>query len=122
MKSFVTLFVLFVFGSFANAAQINSGKYNSATQKVELNVSYGGGCSEHFFKLELVGGCRESYPVQCDLQLDHTTDEPDLCEAYITEDIQLDIPEEMLNDQYYQNAIITIRGGGDTVLGFQLLN
>ncbi len=120
MKSLFTFFTVVILSTFANAAEINSGKYNSTTKKVELNVSYGGGCSKHFFALELNGGCAESYPVQCYVNLVHTTDTPDICEAYITEDLQLDLPAEMLSDSYFTNAFITVTGAGQTYINFQL--
>jgi hypothetical protein len=120
MKLLGLVFSFMLVGSIANAASINSGQYNSETQKVELSVSYGGGCSEHYFELQLVSGCRESFPVQCDLELVHTTDEPDMCEAYITQDLELDLPEVMLTDSYFERAFITIKGAGDTSVSFQL--
>ncbi len=120
MKLFGLVFSLMVVGSVANAASINSGQYNSETQKVELSVSYGGGCSEHYFELKLMGGCLESFPVQCGLELVHTTDKPDMCEAYITRNLELDLPEVMLTDSYFERAFITIRGAGETSVSFQL--
>lgn len=107
-------------GSKSFAAQINSGLFNTETQKVELNVSYGGGCAEHFFKLKFTRGCKESFPVQCDLDLEHTTDKVDTCEAFITKNLVLDLPQGMLTDDYFERALITIFGHGDTKTSFRL--
>jgi hypothetical protein len=104
----VFIFCLGLMASISQAAEIQSGRFNSVTNKVELTVSYGGGCSEHTFKLQLSGGCAESYPVQCSLNLVHTTDKPDFCEALITEDLKLDLPAYMLTDEYFEGAYIRI--------------
>jgi hypothetical protein len=121
MKKAVALCVFFA-SSLCFGAVINYGNYNVETQKVELNVSYGGGCAEHYFELTFVNGCRESFPVQCDLNLNHTTSEPDICEAYITQNLELDLPEFMLTDSYFERAFITIYGAGDSEVSFQLPN
>ena len=108
-------------GSFSYAAQIISGQFNVKTQKVELNVSYSGGGSQHSFKLELADyGCRESTPVQCDLNLVHFTsqDRPDTDLGFITQDLELDLPDEVLEG--YFRAFLTILGDDDTSVSFQL--
>ena len=121
MKKLIFVFVFF-FCLQSYAAVINEGSFNSETQKVELSVSYGGGCSTHSFELELASGCAESFPVQCYLDLVHTTDKPDICEAYITQNIELSLPSEMLTDSYFQRAFITIIGAGESRYRFQLPN
>lgn len=118
----VLIILSLLVGSTSFAAQINSGTFNAETQKVELNVSYGGGCFDHTFELELAGGCRESFPVQCDLNLVDTTGKVDMCEAFITENLVLDLPLGMLSDSYFQNAFLTILGSGNTAASFQLPN
>ncbi len=109
-----------LFLTMASAAEINGGVFNPVTKKVELNVSYGGGCSEHSFELEPINGCLESFPVQCTLSLLHTTDKPDFCEAFITRDLELDLPAEFFSDAYYTGAYLTIMGAGQTSFSFQL--
>jgi len=121
MKKLVLITLLFA-GSVSFAAQINSGSFNARTQKVELNVTYGGGCSEHSFKLELINGCRESFPVQCDLNLVHTADKPDFCEALISKNLELDLPNGMLNDSYFERAFLSIFSYGELGVIFQLPN
>ena len=51
-----------------------------------LNVSYGGGCEEHKFKLYVSKGLSKSNPPQAEMYLSHNAN-GDLCEAYLTEDI-----------------------------------
>ncbi len=115
------IFLMTMVASFlASAATIEKGYFNSVTSKVELTVSYVGGCSEHSFALESGLACAESFPVQCGLKLIHTTNTPDYCEAYITEEIVLDLPGEMLTDSYYERAYITIFGDGNSTFSFQL--
>ncbi len=113
----VFIFCLSLIASISQAAEIQSGRFNSVTNKVELTVNYGGGCSEHTFELQLAGGCAESYPVQCSLNLVHTTDKPDFCEAMIIKDLQLDLPGSMLTDKYFEGAYIRILNSNVT---FQL--
>ena len=107
-------------GSFSYAAQINSGQFNVKTQKVELNVSYSGGGSQHSFKLELADyECRESTPLQCDLNLVHSTDRPDTDLEFITKDLELDLPNKILAKVGYR-AFLTVLGEDDTSVSFQL--
>ena len=121
MKKLIFL-SLFFFGMQSYAGVINSGSYNAETQKVELSVSYGGGCSKHSFALELASGCLESFPVQCSLNLIHTTDKPDMCEAIITQKVELSLPSFMLTDSYFERAFVTIIGAGESRFSFQLLD
>lgn len=119
MRILLGVAALFV-SAYTHAAVINSGSFNAVTGKVELSVSYGGGCSKHFFELELASGCRESFPVQCDLNLVHTTDKPDFCEAYLHQDLELDLPAGMLSDSYFERAFIKVKGAGGSEVNFQL--
>lgn len=120
MKKIILSFLTLGVGSFSYALGINSGQFNTETQKVELNVSYGGGCSQHSFEFGPFGGCLESYPVQCDLNLVHSTDKPDFCKAIITQDLELDLPDGMLTKDYYKGAFLTVFGDGDTSVSFEL--
>lgn len=94
----------------AFAAQVNSAKFDRSRDKILVSVTYGGGCEKHEFSLE-IGGCRESFPVQCDAQLIEKTDRPDLCEAIITETVEFDLRDYDLDDPYYSGASLTIYGG-----------
>ena len=116
MKAIIIFFLMLSAGSFSYAAQINSGRFNAKTQKVELNVSYGGGCAQHSFELQLVGGCAESMPVKCYLNLVHSTDQQDLCRKIIVQNLELNLPEGMLTENYYRRALLNIRGDGNSFL------
>ena len=117
MKKISVVFILMLFAFNANSASINSGGFNAETNKVELNVSYTGGCSQHTFKLELVKACKQTHPVQCKLNLNHSTDKPETCKANLNDDLELDLPNDMAGDDYYKGAIIRIL---DSKVSFQL--
>ena len=55
-----------------------------------LNVSYGGGCKEHSFKLYATHGIYFSNPPQANVYLSHNAN-GDFCEAYITKNIKFDL-------------------------------
>lgn len=55
-----------------------------------LNVSYSGGCEQHFFDLVWKGGFYESIPPQADLFLVHDAN-GDGCEALITKSLRFDL-------------------------------
>ena len=54
------------------------------------------------------------------LNLVHSTDKPDLCEAWLTQDLELDLPDGMLTKDYYERAFLAVFGDGDTSVSFQL--
>ena len=121
MKRIIIFFLMLGASSFSYAAEINSGQFNVETHKVELNVTYGGGCFQHSFELKLSDdGCRESFPVDCDLNLVHSTTKSDSCKALITQDLELDLPDEVLTENYYERAFLTVLGDLDTFVFFQL--
>ncbi|NIP43704.1 MAG: hypothetical protein GWO41_13230 [candidate division Zixibacteria bacterium] len=56
-----------------------------------LTVSYSGGCKDHDFTLYMAPPAfMESYPVQANIYLEHQAYN-DMCEAYITEDLQFNL-------------------------------
>jgi uncharacterized protein YkuJ len=55
-----------------------------------LNVSYGGGCEEHKFKLYVSKGLSKSNPPQAEMYLLHNAN-GDLCEAYLTENLAFNL-------------------------------
>lgn len=58
---------------------------------VAMTVSYGGGCETHSFELCWPSGeFQEEVPVSATLELLHTGP-PDACEAWVTEDLELDV-------------------------------
>jgi hypothetical protein len=55
-----------------------------------LEVSYGGGCKQHEFRLYGSKGFLESYPVQAMIWLSHDAD-GDMCEALIREQLMFNL-------------------------------
>ena len=63
----------------------------TTTGTVDMVVSYGGGCETHAFQLCWPDGTlTEEVPVMARLELLHTGP-PDPCEAWITEELSLDV-------------------------------
>ena len=73
-------------------------------------LHHGGGCFQHSFELKLSDdGCRESSDLWiCDLNLVHSTTKSDSCKALITQDLELDLPDEVLTENYYERAFLTV--------------
>jgi len=88
------------------AAEVKSAQVNGDI--LTLEVAYGGGCKEHKFGLELVGGCMESYPVQCTAKLVDSA--LDFCEAYIQETVEISLSEQGISGEYFEGAFLTILG------------
>ncbi len=116
---FVVVIMMSCFAIAAQAAVINSAEVKNGN--LEISVSYGGGCEEHAFKLE-VGSCLESYPVQCrEAKLIHTMPNGfDACEAYITETVIISLEEAGLSDSYYTRASLIINGSNDSKVAVSL--
>lgn len=85
---------------------------------LQVNVSYGGGCEEHFFTLCWPDqSFMESDPVQVNLELLHTGP-MDACDAWLTEDLSFDL--EPLKTAWQSgygggSGTITVHLGGQTV-------
>lgn len=115
MKTLLVLALAFTSASaFAvGSPTVNSARYNSATQSIEVDISYGGGCEEHKFELQ-IGGCLESMPVQCSATVVDVSKKPDFCEAYLSQTVSFKLSDYGLNDDYFQGASFSIRGAGDS--------
>ena len=100
------------------AAQTQAAKVESAQlvgTKLVLDVSHGGGCGEHLYDIEL-GGCFETFPVQCSAELIHVTD--DICEALLYRTVEIDLAEKgLFSDGYFSGASLTITGDEDWSTG-----
>lgn len=59
--------------------------------KMILQLSYSGGCSEHIFQLIGSENIAKSLPPVRSLTLVHTTEAPDQCEALISKTLEFDI-------------------------------
>jgi hypothetical protein len=104
----LVLATLFTAG--AQAAEVLSAKLDAAKKNILVDVSYGGGCKDHVFKLKL-GGCLESFPVQCSAQLVETVvDGPDFCEAIVGETVKFSLKKYGLTDGYFKGGSLTIIG------------
>jgi len=110
MKKMFLVSVLSLMAAQSFGATVKSAKLDASKKNILIDVTYGGGCGKHEFSLE-VGGCLESYPVQCGAQLVHKTD--DICEAMISETIIISLEKEKLTDSYYKGASLTITGDLD---------
>lgn len=69
-----------------------------------INVSHSGGCEEHTFTLFAHNYFMESYPVQAGILMAHDANN-DMCEAFLTKDIQFDlIPLKEAYQSAYPNS------------------
>ncbi len=94
----------------AQAAEVLSANLDAAGKNILVDVSYGGGCKEHTFKLKL-GGCLESFPVQCSAQLVETVvGGPDFCEAIVGKTVKFSLKKCGLTDSYFKGGSLTILG------------
>lgn len=103
MKYLITSLVLLTsLGSFA--AIVNSAAV--VGKSVVVDVTYGGGCREHKFKLKLNPVCLESFPSQCSANLIETVvNGPDFCEAIINKKIRFNIKKNNLSKDTYWTII-----------------
>lgn len=99
-----------VLSSGTHAAEVLSANLDAAKKNILVDVSYGGGCKEHTFKLKL-GGCLESLPVQCSAQLVETVvGGPDFCEAIVGKTVKFSLKKYGLTDAYFKGGSLTILG------------
>jgi hypothetical protein len=119
MKTIIAILAAtFTIGN-AHAAEVISAKVNAAKKTVSVTVRYGGGCKKHDFVLQSTGGCRESYPVQCDYELvDLTTG--DHCEAMVGTTAEFTFAEMGWEDSYFNGASISIFGDNNSRAGVAL--
>ncbi len=109
LKNLATALILTLAADAAQSATVHSASVDPVKQVITVDVSYGGGCKEHDFKLKFKGGCMESYPVQCHLVLEENS-HGDMCEAMIGKRVQFTFAELGLNDGYFNGAYLTIFG------------
>lgn len=91
----------------AFAAYVKSAKLDAQKKNILVDVSYGGGCGDHEFSLQ-VGECLETFPAQCSAKLIEKTN--DNCEALISATVTISLEQYGLTDSYYQRASLTIMG------------
>lgn len=108
MKAFILVSLLV--SSYSFGAVINSAKLDDSQENILVEVSYGGGCKEHNFELQITA-CAETFPVQCTADLVETVvDGPDFCEAFITKIVELNLRDNNLDDIYFSGGSLTIKG------------
>lgn len=89
---------------------VNVNKAIVDNDTLKLNVSYGGGCKEHEFKLFGSSSIAESYPPQAQVFLSHNANN-DACRAFITEEVAFDLSplKELYKQQYRDNGPLLLR-------------
>jgi hypothetical protein len=102
---------------FDGGAELLSGKYNARTRSLEFTVKHGGGCGDHKYSLALKG-CAESFPVQCQADLVHKTN--DTCEALISRKFSISLDEAGLNESYYSGGSLTVKGANNSEVTVRL--
>jgi hypothetical protein len=85
---------------------------------LQFNISYGGGCEEHVFKL-IATSFMESNPVQVNIVLSHE-DKDDPCDMWITETYIFNLSplKESWQQSYNENSgiiIMNIEGWNDSI-------
>ena len=89
----------------AEATMIRDARIDSTGKNLLLDVTYGGGCGEHDFSLELQG-CAESFPAQCTAKLIHRTQ--DFCEALISKTVTVNLAQNGIKGSYYSEASLQV--------------
>lgn len=110
MQSFFLSLFLTVAVSQSYAATIRSARLDESQKNILIKVTYGGGCGKHSFSLDLKG-CAESFPVQCQAELVHTSD--DMCESNLSQVVVINLAKYKLNTSYYRGGSLTITGDQD---------
>ncbi len=88
-------------------------------KKIVINVSYGGGCKDHLFRLIASDSWLESYPVQTPVLFSHESND-DMCEAFFTElfSFNLNPLKERYQELYRETSAtihLRIEGGTDYI-------
>ena len=91
------------------SAEVVGARVDAARGLLLVDVSYGGGCLEHKFKLE-VGMCMETFPVSCSASVVDVTEGVDMCEAIIHQTVEFGLKENGLTDGYYSGGTLTFKG------------
>lgn len=113
MKTILGLLCVSVLSISAQATTVQGARVDEVNKIIEVDVSYGGGCVAHEFKLK-VNACQETFPVGCSVTVIDTTTEVDMCEAYISKTIKFSMEEYGLTSAYYDRAAMTIMGANNS--------
>lgn len=93
------------------AAEIISARLDDSQRNVIIKVRHGGACGKHDYSLALKG-CAESFPVQCQADLVHQTD--DMCEAILQREATISLAASGIVGSYYSRGSLTINGENDS--------
>ena len=135
MKGFiVVLLILFLLSGCINSFEkiiIDDNQYQKAERDpltindiqlirdiLRFNVSYGGGCEEHIFRL-ISTSFMESYPMKVNIVLSHE-DNDDPCDMWITETYAFNISplKESYKELYNENTgiiILNVEGWDESI-------
>lgn len=111
MKTLVLAAMILMTAAPSFAATVRGAKLDASEKNILIDVTYGGGCGKHEFSLKSQGGCLETNPVQCTVQLIEKTD--DHCEALVGDTVVINLKEAGLTGRYFSNAYLTITGDHD---------
>jgi len=108
--------MLSLFATNAFALSVLSARYERSSDSIVAQVSYTG-CGNHRLALE-VQGCRETYPVSCDVFVRDLSAPPGsiTCMAEIQEKVSFPLKDYDLNDSYYRGASLIFQSGVEVVL------
>lgn len=95
-------------GPFDGTTHLNYADYNG--ECLDLSLSYSGGCEDHTFDIVTDGNVIETSPPILKLAVVH--DNQDLCEAYITEIISIDI-SQLDAVKEYEDLIIKFKNNDE---------
>lgn len=110
MKTLILAMTLALTAFGAQAAEVLSAQIDAEGKNILVDVSYGGGCKKHTFSLK-VGGCLESYPVQCTAVLvEKIEGGADFCEAIIHTTAKINLKKAGLTNSYYKGGSLKITG------------
>lgn len=91
---------------FSKSATVTGASYANGT--ITVSAKHGGGCEEHFYKIQL-NACAETFPVQCQADFLHDNN-GDRCEALLHPSVSFTLKSLGLDDSYYSGATIKING------------
>lgn len=110
VKSVILTVILTLVSAQTFGATIREARLDSSKQNILLTVTYGGGCGQHDFTLDLQG-CQGNGPLHCKAELVHRSH--DVCEALIQRRLVINLAEYGLNSRIYKKSTLTITGDQD---------
>jgi len=109
----VILTASILMSAWAQAATVNDAKV-IGFNTIEVDVTYGGGCLEHTFKLKPNDLCSKSIPAQCQVELIDLT-EGDHCRALVSTKVQFKLSDFGLDKGVYSSSVLRTTGDNESV-------